>query len=104
MSTPPATSCFTLAKSPAYAAAWMFPSTAPPQAAAIIATTGKCGRELFTIEDRKQGLVTVPRDQIHSAKLVLTDELIAATQPLDTSGADEIVETPDIPDEEKADD
>ena len=42
----------------------------------------------------------VPRDQIHSAQLVLTDELIAATQPLDTSGADEIVET----DEEKADD
>ena len=37
-------------------------------------------------------------------KFVLTDELIAATQPLDTSGADEIVETPDIPDEEKADD
>ena len=60
--------------------------------------------DIVTIEDRKQGLVTVPRDQIHSAKLVLTDALIAATQPLDTSGADEIVETPDIPDEEKADD
>lgn len=60
--------------------------------------------DIVTIEDRKKGLVTVPRDQIHSAKLVLTDELIAATQPLDTSGADEIVETPDIPDEEKADD
>ena len=60
--------------------------------------------DIVTIEDRKQGLVTVPRDQIHSAKLVLTDELIAATHPLDTSGADEIVETPDIPDEEKADD
>lgn len=60
--------------------------------------------DIVTIEDRKQGLVTIPRDQIHSAKLVLTDELIAATQPLDTSGADEIVETPDIPDEEKADD
>ena len=56
--------------------------------------------DIVTIEDRKQGLVTVPRDQIHSAKLVLTDELIAATQPLDTSGADEIVETV----EEKADD
>ena len=60
--------------------------------------------DIVTIEDRKQGLVTIPRDQIHSAKLVLTDELIAATQPLDTSGVDEIVETPDIPDEEKADD
>ncbi len=60
--------------------------------------------DAVTIEDRKAGDVTVPRDQIHSAKLVLTDELFAATQPLDTSGADEIVETPDIPDEEKADD
>ncbi len=60
--------------------------------------------DLVTIDDRKAGEVSIPRDQIHSAKLVLTDELIAATQPLDTSGADEIVETPDIPDEEKADD
>ncbi|MEX0342181.1 MAG: ribosome maturation factor, partial [Erythrobacter sp.] len=34
---------------------------------------------------------------IHSAQLVLTDALIAATQPLDTSGADDI-------EEEKADD
>jgi ribosome maturation factor RimP len=55
--------------------------------------------DMVTIEDRKAGEVSVPRDQIHSAQLVLTDALIAATQPLDTSGADEIVET-----EEKADD
>ncbi len=62
--------------------------------------------ETVTVDDRKAGAVSVPRDQIHSAKLVLTDALIAATQPLDTSGveeviggADEIVET-----EEKADD
>ena len=60
--------------------------------------------DMVAIDDRKAGEVSIPRDQIHSAKLVLTDELIAATQPLDTSGADEIVETPDIPDEEKADD
>ncbi|MCL4671713.1 MAG: ribosome maturation protein RimP [Sphingomonadaceae bacterium] len=44
------------------------------------------------ITDRKAGLVTVPLDQIHSAQLVLTDALIAATRPLDTSGADEIME------------
>ena len=56
------------------------------------------------IEDAKAGEVKLDRNQIHSAKLVLTDALIAATQPLDTSGADEIVETPDNPDEEKADD
>ena len=56
--------------------------------------------DLVTIDDRKAGEVSIPCDQIHSAQLVLTDELIAATQPLDTSGADEIVET----EEEKADD
>ena len=54
----------------------------------------------ITIADRKAGDVTVPRDQIHSAQLVLTDALIAATRPLDTSGADEIIEL----EEEKADD
>ena len=55
--------------------------------------------DMVSIEDRKAGEVSFPRNLIHSAKLVLTDALIAATQPLDTSGADEIVET-----EEKADD
>ena len=52
-----------------------------------------------TIADRKAGEVTIPRDQIHSAQLVLTDALIAATRPLDASGADEIIEDQ----EEKAD-
>ncbi|MXO47886.1 ribosome maturation protein RimP [Erythrobacter vulgaris] len=49
------------------------------------------------IADAKAGKVKLDRDQIHTAKLVLTDALIAATQPLDTSGAEDIVE-------EKADD
>ncbi|QZD88983.1 ribosome maturation protein RimP [Qipengyuania aurantiaca] len=53
--------------------------------------------DMVTIEDTKTGEVSFPRNLIHSAKLVLTDELIAATQPLDTSGADDI-------EEEKADD
>ena len=35
----------------------------------------------------------IPLANIHSAKLVLTDKLIAATQPLDTSGVDEIEES-----------
>jgi ribosome maturation factor RimP len=48
--------------------------------------------ELVAVEDRKSGRVTFPLAQIHSAKLVLTDKLIAATRPLDTSGADEILE------------
>ena len=53
-----------------------------------------------TIEDRKAGRVDVPLTTIHSAKLVLTDKLIAATRPLDTSGVEEIIETSE---EEKAD-
>lgn len=48
--------------------------------------------DMVTIEDRKAGEVSYPLEMVHSAKLVLTDELIAATQPLDTSGAEDIVE------------
>jgi len=48
--------------------------------------------EIVRIEDRKAGHVEVPLANIHSAKLVLTDKLIAATRPLDTSGADEFEE------------
>ena len=46
----------------------------------------------ITLEDKKSGVVSFPFDDIHSAKLVLTDRLIAATRPLDSSGADEILE------------
>ena len=56
--------------------------------------------DVVTITDRKAGEISVPLDAIHSAKLILTDVLIAATRPLDSSGADEIVEVT----EEKADD
>jgi ribosome maturation factor RimP len=45
------------------------------------------------ISDRKSGTLTVPLDKIHSAQLVLTDALIAATKPIDTTGAEEILET-----------
>ena len=54
-----------------------------------------------TITDRKAGAVTVPFGQIHAAQLVLTDALIAATRPIDTTGVEDIGETDD---EEKADD
>ena len=60
---------------------------------------GIAGEEV-TIADRKAGKVTVPLGRIHSAQLVLTDALIAATRPLDTSGAEEIIEL----EKEKADD
>ena len=55
--------------------------------------------DVVSIKDAKSGEAKLPRDQIHTAKLVLTDALIAATQPLDTSGAEDIVEDT----EEKAD-
>ena len=56
------------------------------------------------IVDTKAGEVTLDRDQIHSAKLVLTDALIAATQPLDTSGVEEVIGGAEDTEEEKADD
>lgn len=56
---------------------------------------------MVQITDAKAGAASLPQDKIHSAKLVLTDALIAATKPLDTSGAEDIVE--DLQ-EEKADD
>lgn len=48
--------------------------------------------EVVTLADKKSGPVSFPLADIVSAKLVLTDRLIAATRPLDTSGADEILE------------
>ncbi len=57
------------------------------------------------ITDVKAGAVKLPLADIHSARLVLTDALIAATRPLDTSGADELIEDLTTHDEEeKADD
>jgi ribosome maturation factor RimP len=57
--------------------------------------------DVVALEDRREGRVEVKLDNIHSAKLVLTNELIAATKPIDMTGADEIEETLE---EEKADD
>lgn len=48
--------------------------------------------ETVTVDDKKSGLVSFPFADVHSARLVLTDRLIAATRPLDSSGADEILE------------
>ena len=46
--------------------------------------------EWVTLYDKKSGHVTFAFSDIHSAKLVLTDRLIAATRPLDTSGVEEV--------------
>jgi ribosome maturation factor RimP len=45
----------------------------------------------ITLDDRKSGTVSFALADIHSAKLVLNDRLIAATRPLDTSGVEEEV-------------
>ncbi|MEW4449826.1 ribosome maturation protein RimP [Qipengyuania sp. JC766] len=55
---------------------------------------------MVAILDNRSGRIEVPLSAIHAAKLVLTDELIAATRPLDTTGAEDIIED----EEEKADD
>ena len=60
---------------------------------------------MVLVTEVKAGAVRLPLAEIHTAKLVLTDALIAATRPLDTSGADEVIADPDTLDsEEKADD
>jgi len=53
------------------------------------------------LDDAKKGAVELARTKIHAAKLVLTDALIAATKPIDTTGAEDILEDTS---EEKADD
>ena len=44
------------------------------------------------LDERKSGRLSIAFANIHSAKLVLTDRLIAATRPLDASGADDVLE------------
>jgi len=41
------------------------------------------------LDERKSGRVSFPFGDIQSAKLILTDRLLAASKPLDTTGADE---------------
>ena len=50
--------------------------------------------DTVTIVDRKSGELQFDLANVHSAKLVLTDALIAATQPLDSAGAEEFEEEP----------
>jgi ribosome maturation factor RimP len=47
--------------------------------------------ETILFDDRKSGRMSFTFADIHSAKLVLTDRLLAATRPLATSGAEEEV-------------
>jgi ribosome maturation factor RimP len=56
---------------------------------------------MVSIIDRTGATHIIAFDNIYSAKLVLTDRLIASTAPLNSVGADEIDET--TPDEEQED-
>ncbi|WAT18972.1 ribosome maturation protein RimP [Aurantiacibacter sp. MUD11] len=57
--------------------------------------------DVVSIEDAKAGRIAVPLNKIHSAQLVYTDKLVAATQPLDMSGVEDIEE---LNEEEEAND
>ena len=48
--------------------------------------------DVVLFDDAKSGRLRLPLDQIHSAKLVLTDRLIAATRPIDMTGVDDVIE------------
>jgi len=55
--------------------------------------------ETILLDDRKSGRLSFPFSDVHAAKLVLTDRLIAAAKPIDTAGA----ELEEIDDEDTAD-
>lgn len=48
--------------------------------------------ETVLFDDAKSGRLELPLDQIHSARLVLTDRLIAATRPIDMEDAQDVLE------------
>ena len=57
--------------------------------------------ESVLVEVQGLGPTALPFDAIHSAKLVMTDALIAATAPLSAEGADEIEDNTDNEDSEE---
>jgi len=62
---------------------------------------GTEGDATILFDDRKSGRLSLTLEDIHSAKLVLTDRLIAASRPQDMTGADEI-EDEDAPEDIRA--
>jgi ribosome maturation factor RimP len=63
---------------------------------------GRAG-EAVSIDVQGLGPTELPLELVHSAKLVMTDKLIAATAPLNPEGADNIEEETDRPDEPSED-
>jgi ribosome maturation factor RimP len=58
----------------------------------LVGIEGDVASEVVTLDDRKSGRVSFPLADVQSARLILTDRLIAASRPQDTSGADDILE------------
>jgi ribosome maturation factor RimP len=56
------------------------------------------------LDIKSVGPILLPLAAIASAKLVLTPKLIKATKPLDASDADELIELPDTPTSDSAND
>jgi len=57
--------------------------------------------DIIAIDDSKAGRQTTALSNVHSAKLILTDALIAATVPVSVEGADEIQEDNLLEEQEK---
>jgi ribosome maturation factor RimP len=55
--------------------------------------------DMVSIDVKTVGAIILPFAAISAAKLVLTPKLINATRPLDSSGADELIELPEITDD-----
>jgi ribosome maturation factor RimP len=66
------------------------------------ATLSGVDGDTILIYAERVGEISIPFDQILSAKLILTDALIKATAPLSTDGADKIIES-DVANERDAD-
>ncbi len=60
----------------------------------LIDLSGEGADAIITMNERKVGRISFPLTDVIDAKLILTNRLIAATRPLDTAGADDIIETP----------
>ena len=48
--------------------------------------------ETVLFDDAKSGRLAIPLSHIRSARLVLTDKLIAATRPIDMTGVEDVLE------------
>jgi ribosome maturation factor RimP len=59
--------------------------------------------ETILVDDRKAGRLTFPFANLGSAKLLLTDRLIASTAPLESAGADEFEAEPVYEDQQEED-